>query len=199
MTNVPLQIVRGEPRADTRVLAGQLGIQAENAYATVKKYQSDFEQLGILRFETGEIRGRGQPEKFALLNEDQSYLLLAFSRNTARVRQLKVNLVKAFRDARNGGQRTTARDRLPMQHKILDISVDRGVAPAAVQGQVNRFCNVKRSRHMTMAQFGDGLGLCDRFIARVETAEDLDRIRSNHALMYGELRQLPLLGMGVAK
>lgn len=67
----------------------------------VKKYAGNFEQLGILRFETEEIKGRGQPEKFALLNEDQTYLLLTFSRNTAKVRQLKVNLVRAFKHARN--------------------------------------------------------------------------------------------------
>ncbi|WP_158238587.1 Rha family transcriptional regulator [Pollutimonas subterranea] len=63
-------------------------------------YVVDFRELGVLQFQTGEITGRGQPEKYALLNEDQAYLLLTFSRNTARVRKLKVGLVKAFREAR---------------------------------------------------------------------------------------------------
>ncbi len=93
---------QGEPCVDTRVLAGQLGNQHENTYDLVKRYEADFLELGILRFETGEIVGRGQPEKYALLNEDQCYLLLTYSRNTPKVRKLKINLIKAFREARYG-------------------------------------------------------------------------------------------------
>lgn len=195
MTAVPLQVVRGEPVADTRVLADQLGLQHQNVFELVKGYASDFEQLGILRFQTGEIRGRGQPEKFALLNEDQTYLLLTFSRNTAKVRQLKVNLVKAFKLARAGGKRTSTLDRLPMQHKVLDIAVERRMAPSAVQGNVNRYMGVKRSRYASVQQIGDGIGFCDRLLTREETQVDIQRITINHATLYGETRQLPLLGM----
>nr|WP_313037850.1 Rha family transcriptional regulator [Achromobacter ruhlandii] len=198
MTAIPLQIVRGEPRADTRILAAQLGIQPGNAYTTVKKYTSDFEQFGKVLFETGpspESR-TGQTEKFALLNEDQTYLLLTFSRNTAKVRQLKVNLVKAFKAARTGGKSTTAHDRLPMQHKILDISVDRRVSPATVQGNVNRYMGVKRSRYASVQQLGEGEGLCDRLLARAETENDIQRISGNHAALYGDSRQLALAGLG---
>lgn len=195
MTSIPLQVIRGEPVADTRVLADQLGLQHQNVFELVKGYASDFEQLGILRFQTGEIRGRGQPEKFALLNEDQTYLLLTFSRNTAKVRQLKVNLVKAFKQARIGGKRTTTHDRLPMQHKVLDIAVERRLAPSAVQGNVNRYMGVKRSRYASLQQVGDGIGYCDRLLAREESDGDMQRISSNHTALYGESRQLPLVGM----
>ena len=91
----------GEARVDSRVIAEQLGVKHKNSYDLIKRYESDFRCLGILAFQTEEIRGRGQPEKFALLSEDQAYLLLTYSRNTKRVRALKVNLVMAFRDARN--------------------------------------------------------------------------------------------------
>lgn len=198
MTAIPLQIVRGEPRADTRMLAAQLGIQRASAFKLVNDYKSDFEQLGKVRFEIGPSEGSktGQQEKFALLNEDQSYLLLTFSRNTAKVRQLKVNLVKAFKAARSGGKSTTAHDRLPMQHKILDISVDRRVSPATVQGNVNRYMGVKRSRYASVQQLGEGEGLCDRLLARVETENDIQRISGNHAALYGDSRQLALAGLG---
>jgi phage regulator Rha-like protein len=93
---------QGEPCADSRILAAQLRNQHENTYDLVKRYEADFLELGILRFETGEIAGRGQPEKYALLNEDQSYLLLTYSRNTPKVRALKIKLIKAFREARYG-------------------------------------------------------------------------------------------------
>lgn len=92
---------RGEPRVDSRLIAGQLKIQHESVIKTLTSYADDFRALGILRFEIGEIEGRGQPEKYALLNEDQAYLALAYSRNTARVRSLKLKLVKAFKEARD--------------------------------------------------------------------------------------------------
>ncbi|MNU79418.1 Phage regulatory protein Rha [compost metagenome] len=199
MTAIPLQVVRGEPLVDTRALAEGLGLQHQNVFEMVKDYQRDFAQLGIVRFETGAVKkaeGRGTKHtRFALLNEDQTYLLLTFSRNTAKVRQLKVNLVKAFKQARIGGKRTTTHDRLPMQHKVLDIAVERRLAPSAVQGNVNRYMGVKRSRYASMQQIGDGVGFCDRLLAREETQSDVQRISINHAALYGETRQLPLLGM----
>lgn len=193
---IPLQIVRGEPVADTRVLAGQLGIQHRSVFKLVRDYEANFAELGKVRFEISPSDGAtGQEQKHALLNEDQSYLLLTFSRNTAKVRQLKVNLVKAFKQARAGGKRTTTLDRLPMQHKVLDIAVERRMAPSAVQGNVNRYMGVKRSRYASMQQIGDGIGFCDRLLTREETQADIQQITINHAALYGETRQLPLLGM----
>lgn len=90
----------GEARVDSRLIAERLGVRHKNTYDLIKRYEADFRELGILPFQTEEIRGRGQPEKFALLNEDQAYLLLTYSRNTKKVRALKISLVKAFRDAR---------------------------------------------------------------------------------------------------
>ncbi len=101
-SDIDLTQSQGEPCVDTRVLAAQLGNQHENTYDLVKRYEADFLELGILRFETGEIVGRGQPEKYALLNEYQCYLLLTYSRNTPKVRALKIKLIKAFREVRYG-------------------------------------------------------------------------------------------------
>lgn len=99
-THIQLVHSSGEARVDSRLIAQELGLKHKSSFALIKLYRGDFLELGILPFETEEIRGRGQPEKFALLNEDQAYLLLAYSKNTKRVRMLKVRLVKAFRDAR---------------------------------------------------------------------------------------------------
>jgi len=200
MNAIELSNVRGEPVADTRMLAGNLGLQHASIFKMISDYQADFEQLGKVRFEIRPSAGSktGQKEKFAFLNEDQTYLLMTFSRNSAKVRQLKVNLVKAFKQARLGRKYSTAIDRLPMQHKVLDISVDRRVSPSVVQGNVNRYMGVKRSRHATVQQVGEGIGLCDRLKAREETPSDFQRIEVNHAKLYGESRQLPLLNMVTA-
>ena len=108
-----------EPRADTRLLAQHLGNQHETVMRLVNDYRADFEQFGILRFQIGEIQGRGQPEKFALLNEDQAYLLLTYSRNTTKVRALKVKMVKAFAEARRAAD-VRQGEYLPAYHQLHD-------------------------------------------------------------------------------
>jgi phage regulator Rha-like protein len=116
---VALSIHKSEPRVDSRHMALNLGNQHHSVFDLISKYKGDFEQLGILRFQTEVIKGRGQPEKFAFLNEDQSYLLLSYSRNTVRVRELKVRLVKAFCEARRAvGIR--AAEYLPEYHRLHD-------------------------------------------------------------------------------
>lgn len=120
MNSAPITLTgASEPRVDSRLLAQHLGNQHQHVRELLTGYADDFRELGILRFQTGEIRGRGQPERYALLNEDQVYLLLTYSRNTKRVRQLKVQLVKAFREAR---QRLDihSREYLPTYHALHD-------------------------------------------------------------------------------
>ena len=85
-----------EARIDSRMLAIHLHNKHPSLFELIKKHRSDFEALGILRFQTGVIEGRGQPEKYVMLNEDQCTLALSYSKNTPRVRQLKVMLVAAF-------------------------------------------------------------------------------------------------------
>ncbi|CAK0782127.1 hypothetical protein CCP4SC76_810003 [Gammaproteobacteria bacterium] len=79
-------------------------LEHKEAIATVRKYQSDFEELGPLAFETRLARrkqGGGIPTEYAILNEDQAtYLIMSF-RNTPIVRRFKLALVKAFRKAIN--------------------------------------------------------------------------------------------------
>ncbi|MDP3877160.1 MAG: hypothetical protein Q8Q50_09275 [Methylobacter sp.] len=63
-------------------------------------------------------QGGGTPIRYAFLNEDQSYLLLTFSRNTKRVVGLKVELVKAFSRFRKHQQ--SEADYLPYYHELHD-------------------------------------------------------------------------------
>ena len=116
-----LTTVQAEPRIDSRLLAKSLGTKHQSTFELLKEHRADFEELGKVRFETGASPGSktGQTERFALLNEDQSYLLLTYSRNTARTRQLKVKLVKAFGEARRAaGQHGT--EYLPSYHQLHD-------------------------------------------------------------------------------
>ncbi|MBO1049332.1 MAG: hypothetical protein HEQ10_17075 [Dolichospermum sp. DEX182a] len=87
---------------DSRIVAAKLDVNHSDwVQDTVKKYQTQLEQeFGILRFQTGEIKGKGQPEKFVYLTEDQALFLLTLSRNSRVVVQCKANLVKTFAQAR---------------------------------------------------------------------------------------------------
>ena len=116
--NFELTLVKNERRADTRLLAKHLGNQHKNVFELVKNYNADFEQLGKVTFQT-EALPSGQLEKFALLNEDQAYLLLTYSRNSAKVRALKVKMVKAFAEARRAAEVRQV-EYLPAYHQLHD-------------------------------------------------------------------------------
>ena len=87
---------------DSRLIAQELNVKHSDWYRNVLiKYQSYAEQaFGILRFENGEIEGRGQPEKFVYLTEDQATFYMTLSRNTPEVVQCKVKLVSQFSKAK---------------------------------------------------------------------------------------------------
>ena len=69
----------------------------------IRTYQADFEELGLVRFQTALISsaGRGSPTEYAVLNEDQATYLVTLFNNTAVVRKFKLLLVKEFRQALN--------------------------------------------------------------------------------------------------
>jgi phage regulator Rha-like protein len=117
--SIELTTTKTDHRVDSRLLAKSLGKKHRDLYELLKRYKGDFAELGILRFQTGVISGRGNPPKFALLNEDQAYLLLTYSRNNVKVRALKIKLITAFREARNA--MTVRKDEyLPSYHDLHD-------------------------------------------------------------------------------
>lgn len=107
-----------EARVDSRLLAARLGIQHRNLFAQVKSHKADFKEFGKVPFQT-EALPSGQSEKFALLNEDQAHLLLTYSRNTAKVRALKVQLVKAFAQVRRTADMRRT-EYLPTYHHLRE-------------------------------------------------------------------------------
>jgi phage regulator Rha-like protein len=102
LAELVLTIIKDAAWVDSRLLAQHLDSHHQSVIENVKNYQADFEALGKVRFETEASPGSrtGQSVKFVMLNEDQSFLLLTYSRNTARVRALKLKLIQAFRAAR---------------------------------------------------------------------------------------------------
>ncbi|MDJ0577684.1 MAG: Rha family transcriptional regulator [Xenococcaceae cyanobacterium MO_234.B1] len=89
---------------DSRLIADSLLIKHKNLGATIEKYKSKIESsFGAIAFETREFQtkqGNRSVERYAWLNEEQSTFLMTLSRNTERVVQCKLELVKAFTKAK---------------------------------------------------------------------------------------------------
>jgi len=116
-----LTTIKDEARVDTRLLAQHLGIQHTSLFKLLKTYEADFQEFGKVGFQIAPSAdsSTGQALRYALLNEDQAYLLLTYSRNTAQVRPLKKKLIKAFGEARRAVDiRKT--EYLPSYHQLHD-------------------------------------------------------------------------------
>jgi len=119
---ITLTTLKAEPRADSRLLAKSLRNQHKAVMALIERYAEQFKAFGQLPFkkEVGDrAQGGGNPERFALLNEDQAFFLLSLSRNSAHVVSLKAQLVKAFGEARRAAGQHSA-EYLPTYHQLHD-------------------------------------------------------------------------------
>lgn len=99
MSILSLAVIDGEPCVDSRLVANELAINHKNARELIEQYSADFKELGVWRFETAKPSKDslgGRPEKFFLLNEDQTYFLMTLVRNTDEAVNLKKRLVMAF-------------------------------------------------------------------------------------------------------
>ena len=90
---------------DSRLIALELGVEHQSLMKTINDHQFHVEQgFGILRFETAKLEGRGRPNRFAYLTEDQATFVMTLSRNSEKVVQCKLKLVKAFSAAKQALQ-----------------------------------------------------------------------------------------------
>ena len=112
---------KDEPRIDSMTLADQLHQRHDSLFKLVKIHQADFDSLGKVGFQirASEVSRTGQAVRVALLTEDQAYLLLTYSRNTAKVRRLKIKMVQAFSAARRAADMRQV-EYLPEYHRLHD-------------------------------------------------------------------------------
>ncbi len=100
MSDISINLISNEFRIDSRLLAPELNHRHRTILESLDKYKSQFESLGAFPFQTEMGLSGGVPIRYALLNEDQCYFLLTLMRNNEHIVKSKLNLVKAFRDAR---------------------------------------------------------------------------------------------------
>lgn len=134
-----------EPRIDSRVMAKLLSRKHRSVFRQISNKLKRFKEHGQVRFEiaVGErLQGGGNPEKYALLNEAQSYLLLTFSRNTAVTEPLKSKLIAAFMKARHQLQARQT-EYLPAHHALHDSLQGKADTP-----QKQRLLHMNVNKHL---------------------------------------------------
>lgn len=91
-------MIDGEAVTSTITISSQTRNEHASVIALVRKYESDFEDFGRVRFQIEPFGTAGglQSREIALLNEQQATLLLTYMRNTVVVRDFKKLLVKEF-------------------------------------------------------------------------------------------------------
>ncbi|NER80828.1 MAG: Rha family transcriptional regulator [Leptolyngbya sp. SIO1D8] len=110
---------------DSRLVAQELGIEHRSFVKALDKYESHIEkEFGILRFEIAEIKGRGQPARFAWLAEDQAIFVMTLSRNTDQVVRCKANLVKAFSAAKQQLQECNGHQPQPESTDAMKLQLE---------------------------------------------------------------------------
>lgn len=100
MNDFPFPLVvpiEGEARASSEIIARGVEVQHKNVLAMIRKYERDLSEFGQVAFQTrNPARQGGRPTEFAMLNEPQATLLMTFLRNSPKVVEFKVRLVKEF-------------------------------------------------------------------------------------------------------
>ena len=103
MNEIIISQIHKELRTDSRLLAPFLDHRHRTILESIDKYIVELEELGLVPFQTEpRLQGThgGGDVRYAMLNEDQCFFVLALMRNNARVVSCKLALVKAFSSAR---------------------------------------------------------------------------------------------------
>lgn len=103
MANLAVIEHQGQHVVDSRLIAAELDIAHKSFIRTIKKYSTELQAFGQLGFEIATVTnsvGAVNQVTFCYLNEDQATFVMTLSRNTDKVVQCKMNLVQAFKEAR---------------------------------------------------------------------------------------------------
>lgn len=98
---------QGQAVTTSLAIAEGVGNPHSTVIKLVRQYASDLEDFGNIRFEIqNSTSGAGRPTEYAILNEQQSTLLMTYMRNNDVVREFKKKLVKAFYELANKARGT---------------------------------------------------------------------------------------------
>jgi phage regulator Rha-like protein len=162
--SILILIKDGEPVTTSLAIAEGTTNTHEAVIKLVRAYTADLERFGRVRFEIRpfETAGGTQQREIALLNEQQSALVIAYMRNSEIVRQFKITLIKGFFDMR---AQLSAQNSLaelpPEQRALVALMVDN----ARIKAQQQEIVAVQESHtesikrlEVKQSAFEDGAG-----------------------------------------
>ena len=170
MNDISIIYSANELRTDSRDLAALLDHRHRTIFESITKYNSELLELGILPFETERLKTEqlgDREHKFAMLNEDQCYFVLTLMRNNAHVVRAKLQLVKAFRDARTQlANRDIARVDGKQVRNLETKAISDLVEYAKAKGSKSAELYYQNITKMTNAMIGIKAGERDKLDAR---------------------------------
>jgi len=97
-TNELVNNIDGELLVSSEVIAESIEHEHKQLIRLIRDNLKDFQEFGRVGFQNSpfETKGGIQKREIALLNENQSTLLITYLRNSELVKRFKINLVKAF-------------------------------------------------------------------------------------------------------
>lgn len=117
-----------EPRIDSRLFAGRIGIKHKNLFELIKKNTKNLRQFGTLPFQTETCSHStgASINKYALLNENQFDFMCRIirGRDHEKMTQFKLDVTKAFSKKR--AAEPIRREYLPHYHESRDALRDLG-------------------------------------------------------------------------
>jgi len=196
--DLALNTTTTEPRVSTRILALQLGNTHKPVMALLDKYLNSFKAHGHVLFKKADgerKQGGGMAERYALLNEDQSYFLLSLSRNTDTVVALKSKLIKAFGNARRAADIRKA-EYLPGYHDLHDTmhllangSPNERFVHVNLNRLLNKFAGIESGQRASAALPSQALLIVGQLVA-TKTAQAASDHRDGYQRIKSSLQAL---------
>lgn len=182
MTNLSVIERQGALVVDSRLIAQELGIQHKNFLSMIDKYLEEIEEdWGTVAFETREFKtkqGNISRERWAWLTEQQSQLLMTYSKNTDVVRRCKRNLVKSFEKAKQ-----IIKEVIPAQSdRIRELELEVQLAQALTQKALAEK-SVLDTRHLIVATCPEPVQQKILGFEIVKEVEYRDRVFKNEQLI----------------
>lgn len=115
------------PFTTSDVIADYAGINYRSVQRMIETHKARLEKFGIMRFEITLSGKAGRPKNVYRLNEEQATLLITFLKNTDRVADFKVELVRQFYAMRSElNRRQVEREQLkPIRREMTDVIQER--------------------------------------------------------------------------
>lgn len=120
--------IKQNPFTNSLIIAESTDVQHKNVMELVRDNINDLQEFGRVAFETRpfETAGGVQSREIAILNEEQTTLLITYMRNSDIVRQFKKAIVRAFFDMRKtlSEIKSLSADKRDAHKLMMDALVD---------------------------------------------------------------------------